>query len=100
MYNRPLVFTDSSRKPGVLWWKKMADTTKPESALKPPSVHDGSDSTLKLDSAEECLRVGLFLWDAERTEQEETCARLLATPEQVSLMDHEGYRAGFLCFQT
>lgn len=77
----------------------MAYKTNDKSMLNAP-VGGVNDSTIKLVTAEECLKMGLFLWDAETQEQEDTCARLVGTPEEVSLMDYEGYRAGVLCFEA
>ena len=58
------------------------------------------DTTLRLESPEQCLRTGLYLWDAETQEQEDTGARFVATDEELTQMEYEGYRAAVLCFEA
>lgn len=53
----------------------------------------------RLESAERWYEEGLNLWTKERDEQEYTGARLVCPWNELDLLDQEGYRPGFECFQ-
>jgi TPR repeat protein len=57
------------------------------------------DDLSRLESAERWYEEGLSQWAKETEEQERTGARLVCPLDELDLLDEEGYKAGFECFQ-
>ena len=80
---------------------QLANTTG--SALVPAKVvslvRRGMDDLLRLDNAESWYEEGLRQWAKEDEEQEHTGARVVCPLDELDMLDEEGYRSGFECFQ-